>query len=95
MLVEPPFAVDSLEDWNAMLHSSFCSSCRGFKVKGKKEMVILRVTDTVLAEGHDITRRADDITRKTMAMISAGLNKVEGMVKEYVSMTSEEKSENL
>eukprot|EP00980_Cylindrotheca_fusiformis_P027613 scaffold21507_cov73-Cylindrotheca_fusiformis.AAC.2 len=54
--------------------------CRGFTAKGRNQLVLLRATDSGIVEGYDVQTNTLSSSR---AILSAGLGKIEEMVKKY------------
>ena len=79
------------------MHSRDCASraflCseRGFKAQGRNDLVLLRATDTPLGDGHDVTQLQASSLSSTMAVVKAGLGKVEEMILAYSSKKEENK----
>lgn len=55
-------------------------TCRGFSAKGRGPLVLLRATDTAIVEGYDVQTNTLSSSR---ALLSAGLGKIEELVKKY------------
>jgi mannose-6-phosphate isomerase-like protein (cupin superfamily) len=55
-------------------------TCRGFTAKGRGQLVLLRATDSGIVEGYDVQTNTLSSSR---AIVSAGLGKIEEMVKKY------------
>jgi hypothetical protein len=53
---------------------------------------LLRATDTPLADGYDVTQVQASSLSSTVAILSAGLNKMETMVKAYAKKEEESDS---
>ena len=61
-------------------------SIRGFKATGITDLVLLRATDSQSSssvDGHDAARREVGSVSTSVALLNAGLNKVEALVSSY------------
>jgi hypothetical protein len=71
-------------------YSLHCISERGFTARGRGDLVLLRATDTPSGGGHDVARLQASSLSSTMAVVSAGLNKVETMIRSYSKKKKQE-----
>jgi hypothetical protein len=82
----------SAPEAHILVHPNYFS-LRGFQAKGRSDLVLLRATDAPVAEGQDVTRLEASSLSSTAAILSAGLSKMETMVKGYASRQEEKKEE--
>ncbi len=71
----------------------FC--LRGFTAHGRTDLVLLRASDaTTLADEQYVTRRVDNPVSTTIAVLNAGLHKVEALVSNYGATPSQDETIN-
>jgi hypothetical protein len=57
------------------------ASTRGFTVRGRSSnLILLRVTDTALPDNHNVSRLQASSLSSTVAIVTAGLTKIQQMV---------------
>lgn len=68
-------------------------SCfRGFRANTQTDLVLLRASDATVAHGQDVTLRDETSRSRTLAILNAGLHKVEALVCKYSAVQPTEES---